>query len=467
MGRYFGTDGIRDRAGRGWLSPAGVDAIGLALGEVLRDAGGGRPVVLGRDTRASGAEIAHRLTAGLTRFDVPVVDLGVIPTPGVAYTTVRLGAAAGVMISASHNPAHDNGVKVIGGDGFKVPDEVEAAIEDACDRHRADVGEGAEVSLPGDARRDAVGPTGVAAAARPHHDAYIESLVRRGGGSGALGGMIVALDCAHGAAHAIGPAVFRELGAQVTTIGDAPNGHNINAGVGATHTDALRPFTTELGAAVGFSFDGDADRVIAADAAGAEHNGDTILGVWGRELHAAGRLPGATIVATVMSNLGLELSLRGIGVTLERTPVGDRHVSARMREAGFTLGGEQSGHIVYTGDPEPDRATTGDGIATAVHLANLIATTGRSLPDLAGFVQSVPQVLINRPVRDKPDLATIDTVQAAVAAAESALGDAGRVVLRYSGTEPKVRVMLEGRDASQIRVHAEAIADALTAAIGA
>ena len=453
--KYFGTDGIRDRAGHGMLSDDNVRRLGMALGQALRSRGTTADVLIGRDTRATGPQITAALAAGLKTAGIAADDLGVISTPGVAFITRAQGAPCGIVISASHNPAEDNGIKLFGADGYKASEELEGEVEAAFDRILA-----AGDDLPTD------GP--------PPNDtshllaAWEDDLVSRGGGEGALAGMTCVLDCAHGAASAIAPRVFARLGATVHTHFAEPDGQNINAGCGALTPATVAPFVPQHGAQIGFTFDGDADRMIAIDDRGEVRDGDYFLAIVGRRLRERGELPGDTVVTTVMANIGLEISLREAGIHLERTPVGDKYVAARMREAGFVLGGEQSGHILWFGhDNGHEPLTTGDGILSAVLLARAVRDAGKPLSELSAVLTRLPQLLLNVRVTDKPDLLGIPTVRRETEAAEAELGDEGRIVLRYSGTEALARVMVEGRSMPQIEHLANRIADAIRTEIGA
>ncbi len=450
--KYFGTDGIRGRAGQKMLAPENVQRLGVALGGALADYHYhyfDSPVIMGRDTRASGPAIAQQLASGLRSTGLRVIDVGVVPTPAVAFLTRRDRTACGVVISASHNPADDNGVKLFGPDGYKATLELEQRVEARFDALAAiDV-------LPHNGLVDIED-------GRDRVSVWINDLVARGGGDGAFAGLLCVLDCANGAASEIAPLVFYRLGADVKTHFANPDGTNINDGCGAVVPETLAPMVRDSGAHIGFVFDGDADRMIAVDEMGNVRDGDYTLAILGHRLHAAGRLTGETVVGTVMANLGLELSLRKAGIKLERTKVGDKYVGARMREGGFILGGEQSGHILYYGhENDQSPITTGDGILAAVLMARALLDSGESLSKLSACMTRVPQLLVNVRVPEKPDLLTIDSVRTAVEAAEAELGDQGRIVLRYSGTEPIARVMIEGLDIAHIKMLANDIAEAI------
>ncbi|MFF3664130.1 phosphoglucosamine mutase [Microtetraspora malaysiensis] len=449
MGRLFGTDGVRGVAGRDLTAELAMD-LSVAAAHVLGDAGAfhasvgrrGRPIaVVGRDPRASGEFLEAAVVAGLASSGVDVLRLGVLPTPAVAYLTSALGADLGVMLSASHNPAPDNGIKFFARGGFKLADAVENEIEERLGE-KWDRPVGASVGRV----REAFGEA----------DRYVSHLLDTL--PHPLDGLRVVVDCAHGAAHMVAPEALLRAGAVVETIGVAPDGLNINDGVGSTHPDELKRAVVECGADVGIAYDGDADRCLAVTAAGDEVDGDQIMAVLASAMHAEGRLPENTVVATVMSNLGFKIAMREAGLTMVETAVGDRYVLEAMQNGGFTLGGEQSGHVIML-----DHATTGDGLLTSLHLLATVAKSGRSLADLASVMTKLPQVLVN--VRDvsKVKVRSSEELAAAVAAAEAELGDEGRVLIRPSGTEPMVRVMVEAGSHDQ----AEAVADRLAEVVRA
>jgi phosphoglucosamine mutase len=420
MGRLFGTDGIRGLANAD-LTPELALAVAVSAAHVLRDAGGRPVAVVGRDGRASGEMLEAAVIAGLTSAGADVLRVGVLPTPAVAHLTAETGADLGVVLSASHNPMPDNGVKLFARGGVKladaVEDEIEARLAEPWTRPTG-AGVGRARDLPDGAER------------------YAEHLL--GTLPGKLDGLRVVVDCAHGAASAVAPAVLARAGAEVTAIAADPDGENINDGVGSTHLAGLIRAVRETGADAGVAFDGDADRCLAVAADGTVVDGDAILAICALGLRAAGRLRSDTLVATVMSNLGLHHAMRDAGIRLRTTPVGDRYVLEALRAEGLSLGGEQSGHVVFA-----DLATTGDGLLTALQLLGRMAGTGLPLGELAAVLRRLPQVLVNVPVADKAAVAAAPAVRAAVAAAEAALGDAGRVLLRPSGTEQIVRVMVE------------------------
>ena len=444
MKRLFGTDGIRAVAGEYPLDPATVRRFGHALAAELAVAGD-LCVVLGRDTRESGEWLRDAVAHGLAGGGAGVVDAGVITTPGLAYAVRQGHFAAGVMISASHNPFRDNGLKAFGADGVKLADDVERSIEARIlDRGLADPGP-ADQSPPTD-------PSLVAAYVR-----HLESLIppRR------FAGLRLTLDCSNGAAHRIAPEVFRHFGAQVVTIGDRPDGCNINLDCGSLHVDALARRVVADGSDAGLAFDGDADRCLAVDSRGRVVDGDAILFICGRGLHRSGRLRGPGVVATIMSNFWLQDRLHREGIRLERTQVGDKYVLEKMIGDDLVLGGEQSGHVIFR-----EHATTGDGILTGLLLLDTLIGGAETLADIMEGIAPYPQILINVPVRDKPDLRAHPTVGPEVARTESELNGQGRVVLRYSGTEPLARVMIEGKDEPTVKRLAEALAAVIRREIG-
>jgi len=412
----------------------------------------GRPTaVIGRDSRASGDFLEAAVVAGLASSGVDVFRLGVIPTPGVAYLTGALGAEFGVVLSASHNPAQDNGIKFFGRGGVKLPDDVEDEIEARLPAAEAGAGE-----------EPAAGFGRVTDAYSKHED-YLDhllgSLQLAEGGRPALHGLRIVVDCAHGAAYSIGPRALRRAGAEVIAIGAAPDGLNINAGCGSTHLETIAAAVVEHGADGGLAFDGDADRCLAVDADGAPLDGDQILTVLASELKAAGKLSGDAVVVTVMSNLGFHDAMRAAGITVVQTPVGDKHVYAAMRDGGYVLGGEQSGHIIQMG-----HATTGDGVLTGLHLLAAVNRSGIPVSAAAKMMTRYPQVLIN--VRGDKNRAMADpSLDQAVRTAREQLGAAGRILLRPSGTEPAIRVMVEARETVLAEDLAGQLADAVRLAM--
>lgn len=447
MGRLFGTDGVRGLANRDVTAEVALDAS-VAAAHVLASRGafaGHRPrAVVGRDPRASGEFLSAAVAAGLASAGVDVDNVGVLPTPAVAYLTAARGVDIGVVLSASHNPMPDNGIKFLARGGQKLDDEVEAAIE-------ARMGEDWDRPLGADVGRIR---TDVSLAGQQYVDHLVSTVGTR------LDGLRIVIDCANGAASEVGPIALREAGADVVVINASPDGRNINEACGSTHPEQLQAAVVAAHADLGVALDGDADRCLAVDADGALVDGDQIMGVLAVALHERGELPHDTLVTTVMSNLGLRIAMREAGITTVETGVGDRYVLEAMRAGGYGLGGEQSGHIILAA-----HATTGDGLLTALQLAARVVQTGRPLADLAGIVRRLPQILVNVPGVDRTR--TDDEVLArGVAAAEAALGDTGRVLLRPSGTEPLVRVMVEAatQDEAERVAHelAEVVRDRLT-----
>jgi phosphoglucosamine mutase len=451
--KLFGTDGIRAVAGEPPLDPTTIYAVGLALAHSLKRTATQPRVLLGRDTRESSPWIAATLAAALREAGAHVESAGVIPTPAVAFLTRKHGFHAGVVLSASHNPWQDNGIKLFGGDGFKLPDHVELAIEDEIFHHAAQIEAPDPQSLPPvqdipDLQSD-----------------YIEFLLASLPGF-KLPGLPIAIDCANGAAAAIAPTLFYRLaprsGAEITLLQIAPNGRNINLGCGALHPEFVAQEVKARRAALGLTFDGDADRCMLADSNGNIVNGDAILLIAARDLKSRGLLTGGLVVATTMSNMGLEAALRHSGIRMTRAAVGDRYVLEEMQKSNAALGGEQSGHILF-----PHLATTGDGLLTALVVLDLIARSGQSIEELTADLKVFPQTIVNVKVREKKPLDSIPAVAAAIRTAEEALRDTGRVVIRYSGTEPLARVMIEAEDEAAMRFHADAIADAIRTALSA
>ncbi len=430
MGKYFGTDGVRGVANQG-LTPELAYKIGRCGGVVLAGRAKRPKVIIGCDTRISGAMLENALVAGLLSIGADVVRLGVVSTPAVAYLTRVLGAEAGVMISASHNPVEDNGIKFFGGDGFKLLDETEAEIERLMDAE--------EDVLPRPVG-GAIGTLTTDLTAKRRYLDYLKTTVNH-----SFADLKIVLDCAHGAAYELAPEVFRELGAEVITIGAEPNGLNINAGVGSTHPELLAAKVKELGADLGLAFDGDADRLIAIDENGEEVDGDYILCICGDAMRRAGRLSKDTVVTTVMANLGFFKAAGTLGLKTAKTAVGDRYVMEEMVNGGYNLGGEQSGHVIFL-----DYSTTGDGILTGLQLVDTIVASGKKLGELKKMMSKFPQVLVNVRVADKSRYPGNPAIAEAVRAAESELGDNGRVLVRPSGTEALIRVMAEGADKDEI-----------------
>lgn len=443
MTRIFGTDGVRGLANGKLTAELALD-LGVAAARVLvehEEYGEGRPrplAVVGRDTRISGQFLEHAVVAGLASAGVDVLRLRVLPTPGVAYFTDALGADVGVVISASHNPMPDNGIKFLARGGVKLDDALEREIEE----HLGQVWD-----------RPTGGSVGRVTPYGPTCEEYAAHLV--GTLDKPLSGLKVVLDCAHGAASEVGPKALADAGATVIAIGAEPDGLNINDGCGSTHLEKLQAAVLEHGADAGFAVDGDADRCLAVDHTGEVVDGDQIMAVLALAMHETGHLVDGTLVATVMSNLGLLRAMSDAGVTVRQTGVGDRYVLDDMRAGGYTLGGEQSGHVILR-----EHATTGDGLLTALHVMQRMVVTGRTLRELAGVMTRFPQVLVNVSGVDK-DRCDDPVLLAAVAAAEADLGDTGRILLRPSGTEPVVRVMVEAATAAK----AQGVADDLAGVV--
>jgi phosphoglucosamine mutase len=446
--RLFGTDGIRAIAGEYPLDANTIFACGLALGHSLRKTAAEPRVLLGRDTRESGPWIAATFAAGLREAGAHVESAGVITTPAIAFLARTHGFHAGVVISASHNPWQDNGIKIFGGDGFKLADAVELGMEDEILHHAAQSAAPDPATLP------------------PVHDNaafqadYIQFLLDCVPGL-SLAGLRIVADCANGASAAVAPELFRRLGGEVTLLNIAPDGRNINLGCGALHPDFVASEVVARGAELGLTFDGDADRCMLAGTRNNVINGDAILLMVARDLKARGLLAGDLVVATTMSNMGLEAALKRSGIRMMRAPVGDRYVLEQMLAHHAALGGEQSGHILM-----PHLATTGDGLLTSLVVLDLIARTGKSIEELTADLKVFPQVIVNVKVREKKPLESFPTVAAAIRAAEEELKDSGRVVIRYSGTEPLARVMIEAESDEAMTHHANAIADAIRAELG-
>ncbi len=443
--RYFGTDGIRGEVGIHPITADFVLKLGWAAGRVLAEGKRGK-VLIGKDTRISGYMFESVLEAGLTAAGVDVRLLGPMPTPAIAYLTRTLHASAGIVISASHNPYGDNGIKFFSGDGSKLDDEVELEIEDAMDLPMQtvgshDLGRAERVS-------DAAG----------RYIEFCKSTIPYGV---ALNGVKMVVDCAHGATYHVAPNVFEELGAEVITIGCEPNGLNINDGFGAVAPQALQSAVLEHGADLGVALDGDGDRLLMVDHLGELVDGDELLYIIATARHDVDELKG-DVIGTAMTNMGLEEALRPIGVQLQRARVGDRYVLEMMKREGSLLGGETSGHIICL-----DRVTSGDGIVTALQVLVAASQSGRSLNELKGGMSKYPQVLVNVRSTTDSDVLSVPAVRDAVRAAETQLGDTGRVLLRTSGTEPLVRVMVEGRDRRQVESLASELAASVEAALAA
>lgn len=449
-GKLFGTDGVRGEANAGVMTVETAVLIGQAIGVLCRGRHDRARVVIGKDTRRSGYLFENALVAGLCSVGADPYLVGPLPTPGIAFMTLGMRADAGVVISASHNPFYDNGIKIFGRDGFKLPDEQEASVErmvaqpamlkDALERGQ-DIGRAYRID-------DAWGR-------------YTVKLKTTFPNDLTLDGLKIAVDCGHGAAYKVAPMVFAELGATVITLNDRPTGININDGCGALHPEGLAKVVVEQGCHVGFALDGDADRLVMVDETGRIVDGDHILALCAPRMFAAGTLGSNAVVATVMSNFGLDIALREAGLQLIRTDVGDRHVVEAMRKGGHKLGGEQSGHLVFL-----DHATTGDGLLAALQVLAIAVREGKRISDLAKAMTTMPQVLLGVVVKDKPPIANLPAVSKVIAEVEKRLGGSGRVLVRYSGTEKKCRVMVEGKDGEQVKKFAEQIADTVREAIG-
>jgi phosphoglucosamine mutase len=454
MRQLFGTDGIRGIAGTAPLDTNTVYAVGLALAHQLRPgalATGtiGPRVILGRDTRESSPWIANLLAAGLRAGGAEVESAGIIPTPGIAFLAHTHGFHAGVVISASHNPWQDNGIKLFGPDGKKLPDQTELAIEEVIFKHALGATAPDTDAVP-------------AVEDQAHYaDEYVASLLAAVPRL-RLGSQKIVVDCANGAAAAIAPKLFTVLGGDVTLINVSPDGRNINDHCGALHPKTVAAEVVQRGAQIGITFDGDADRCLFSGASNNVLNGDAILLMAARDLMERGLLTGNVVVATTMSNMGLEAALKRSGIAMLRAQVGDRYVLELMQQKNAALGGEQSGHILF-----PHLATTGDGLLTSLVVLDLIARTGKTIEELAADLKVFPQVIVNIEVREKRPLEEIASVAERIRAAEEELDGSGRVVIRYSGTEALARVMIEAESEERMRHHADAIADAIRLELGA
>jgi phosphoglucosamine mutase len=446
MRKLFGTDGIRAVAGTAPLDKPTVFAVGVALAARL---GEGARVVMGMDTRESGPWIAATLAAGLREGGASVQNAGILTTPAIAFLARRHGFSAGVVISASHNPWQDNGIKIFGGDGYKLPDEVEMEMEAEIERVLQSSGRGAQ------GQQDELPEVN-----ELYRTEYVQFLLEAVPGI-SLDNRCVVIDCANGAASAVAPQLFAELQGTVEVTHASPDGRNINLDCGALHPEVVAAEVKARGAAMGFTFDGDADRALFADEHGNVVNGDAVMLACARDLQARGELAGDLVVATTMSNMGLEAAFARSGIRMLRAPVGDKYVLEEMRRSGASLGGEQSGHILF-----PSRATTGDGLLTALLVLDVVHRSGKTLGELIADLKNYPQVILNVKVREKLPLETLPEVVATIRAAEEELKGSGRVVIRYSGTEALARVMIEAESEEAMRRHAEAIAGAIRAELG-
>ncbi|HUI45194.1 MAG TPA: phosphoglucosamine mutase [Nitrospirota bacterium] len=449
MKKLFGTDGVRGVANQDPMTSEMALRIGRAAAHIFRNSPRRHRIVIGKDTRLSGYMIESALTAGLCSMGMDVLLVGPVPTPGIAFLTRSLRADAGVVVSASHNPFEDNGIKFFGRDGFKLPDEVEKKIEDLIFTGAID-GIRPTASEIGKAFRidDAIG----------RYNEFVKSSIPRGMD---LSGIRVVVDSANGAAYKIGPRVLTELGADVVSLHDQPSGMNINQGCGSLYPDVISHATVANNARIGIAFDGDADRVILCDEKGTIVDGDVVMAICALHMMREGRLKQNTLVATVMSNMGLELAMQKEGGRLIRVAVGDRYVMEKMIEGGYNLGGEQSGHIIFL-----DHNTTGDGLISSLQILSIMKQTGKNLSTLAGCMKTYPQVLVNVRVKERRDLSSIPEIAQRFAEIEKQINGTGRILLRYSGTEPKVRVMIEGEDQEKIKMLAEGLAGIIKERLG-
>jgi phosphoglucosamine mutase len=449
MKKLFGTDGVRGVANQDPMTSEMALRIGRAAAHVLRDSAHRHRIVIGKDTRLSGYMIESALTSGLCSMGMDVLLIGPVPTPGIAFLTRSLRADAGVVISASHNPYEDNGIKFFGRDGFKLPDETEAKMEelifsgevDSIRPTAAEIGKASRID-------DAIG----------RYNEFVKSSIPRGMD---LSGLRIAVDSANGAAYKIGPRILLELGADVISVYDQPTGMNINQGCGSLYPEAISQTVVANHAQVGIAFDGDADRVVFCDENGTVIDGDTIMAICALRMMKEGRLKQNTLVATVMSNLGLELAMRQVGGNLVRTAVGDRYVMEKMLLGGYNLGGEQSGHIIFL-----DHNTTGDGLISALQVLAIMKQANQPLSELAACMKTYPQILVNVKVKQRRDLASIPEISKQMSEIEKKLDGTGRLLVRYSGTEPKVRVMIEGENQLEIKVLAEDLANIIKEKLG-
>jgi len=450
MSRLFGTDGVRGKAGEYPLDAPTIRRLGAALVRALRAGGAAAPERLrflaGRDTRESGLWIERELAHGMRAEGAALTSAGIIPTPAIAYLTPRMGYTAGVVISASHNPFEDNGIKVFSGAGEKFTEVLERQVE----------------AVMADASWTAAAGASPEIEQLDYRAEYIAHLERILPDATRLRGLRLAVDCANGATTTVAPRLFEALGFEADCIGCEPDGRNINLQCGSTHPEALARTVVEGGFALGIAFDGDGDRAILVDRTGRLVDGDAVMLMCARQMKAEGRLKGNAVVATVMSNIGLEIALREAGIGLVRCPVGDKHVMEEMIQRDLSLGGEQSGHVIFS-----EYLFTGDGLATGLNVLRTMAATGRDLADLAAQLTTYPQVLMNVRVGRKVDLQSVPAVAAVMSAVESRLAGNGRLLVRYSGTEPLLRVMLEGRNQDEIRQWGQEIVDAVKQHLGA
>ncbi len=443
MRKLFGTDGIRGQANRYPMDAYTAYKVGAAVGHYFRQLHRAPKVLIGRDTRLSGFMLQNAIAAGLCAVGCEAVELGVVSTPGVAYLTHHKGADAGIMISASHNPYIDNGIKIFSNDGFKLPDANELEIEDLILNTNSD-----DLHVA----PEEIGMT----SSRPEAVRWYSEILSNSVGKRTFDGMKIVLDCAHGAATNIAPPIFRSLRAKVTTIGNDPDGRNINDGIGSLYPEQLQETVRKTGADFGVAFDGDADRAIFVDANGLVVDGDCIMAICAKKLNDDGHLMHKTLVATVMSNIGLHRAMEAEGIKVITTAVGDRYVVEEMRSHGYNFGGEQSGHLIFL-----DYSTTGDGILTALQVLTILYDSGRPLHELTQLMTRYPQVLLNLKVKEKRPIDTLPSVSGLIRQIEEKLGKEGRVLVRYSGTENLARVMVEGLDQQEIDGYASEILAAI------
>jgi phosphoglucosamine mutase len=442
--KLFGTDGIRGKAGHAPLIPETVARVGAALVKTMiaNDPSHRLRYVIGRDTRESGTWIEDELARGLTSEGATVVSAGVVPTPAIAYLARTEGFDAGIVSSASHNPYEDNGIKVFGGSGTKLNAQLESSVESLVADHSWNVPR---------LREDASARQAENQILSAHYIQHLLEILKH---AGSLAGSKIVIDCANGATSPLAPALFRDLGFDVDAIGVAPDGKNINLNCGSTHLAGLAKAVVASKARLGVAFDGDGDRALFVDHTGKIVDGDAILLLAAIYLKDRGKLPGPAVVATVMSNIGLEIALRDRGIEMVRTAVGDKYVMEEMVKRGFALGGEQSGHVIFS-----DHLFTGDGMATALNVLRVMADTGEELSTLAGALVTYPQVLVNVRVKQKTDLEQVPAIASTMRKVEEQLSGNGRLLVRYSGTEPLLRIMLEGKDDAEIKLWADQIAD--------
>jgi phosphoglucosamine mutase len=444
--KLFGTDGVRGVANVYPMTAEVALQLGRALAYAIKYGPGRHRIVVGKDTRLSGYLLEYAITAGICSMGVDVYLVGPLPTPGIAHITSSMRADAGVVISASHNPYQDNGIKIFKGDGFKLPDELEAHIENLMSH------QGMEETRP---TATEIGQAFRIDDARGRYISFLKGTFPK---ELELDGLKIVVDCAHGATYRVAPEVLSELGAEIISIGVRPNGRNINHRCGATHPEGVATLVKREQADLGIAFDGDGDRAILVDHNGRIIDGDHVLGICALDMQRRERLHRKTVVATVMSNLGLEVALKEHGLHLLRAPVGDRYVLEAMLGGGYNLGGEQSGHLVFL-----NYTTTGDGILTALRLLAVMLRENQTLAELAGFMQTYPQTLVNIKVKEKKDLKGLPAARRAMAEAEKRLGPRGRLLVRYSGTEPKLRIMAEGEDQDLIEQVVQDLAQTLEA----